>query len=224
MNNVHNFYDYLYHDIKVSRVKLKRFLKTIQILNWALRSRGRLAVLLHRLAHHSYKSKWGFMYGFYTRLSQFLCSVEIDPYAQIGPGFKIAHGGAIVLGGDIVAGSNFSIRQGITIGGNLGKRDEQSRRFPIFGDNVLIGAGACVLGPVKIGSNVVIGANSIVTFDVPDDSVVGPLPTTFIKKSGEKVPLEAQPGPVGREFKQIHIRLAELEAEIKSLRDSSGKS
>lgn len=109
-------------------------------------------------------------------------SVEIPYTTQIGEGFFIGHPDALVINGNCVIGKNFSVFQGVTLGGNVGKVKE-GRDAPLIGDNVFIGAGAKVLGPVKIGDNCMIGANAVVTKDIPKDSVAVGIPARIVKKA-----------------------------------------
>ncbi len=101
--------------------------------------------------------------------------------AVIGPGFVIRHVGGIVIGGKTQIGNNCEIRQGVTFGGNLGKVKHGTSQ-PILGNNILVGAGAKILGPVKIGDNCIIGANSVVITDIPEGSVVGGVPAKVLRK------------------------------------------
>ena len=189
-----------------------------KILLWALRRRGALALLLFRLASRSYKKGHRFRAFILSLLNQVLCGVEIGYNVNIGPGFEIAHGGGIVIGGKVVAGANLSIRQGVTIGGTFfGKRNSEGRAFPTLGDKVFIGAGACVAGPITIGSNVIVGANTVLTRDVPDNSVVAGLPGTIIKVNGKKIPISEQPGVLGVYLKEINEHLKNLESRLKQL-------
>jgi serine O-acetyltransferase len=123
------------------------------------------AKLLQRLLSHilnRYQVKYG---------------IQISYKSDIGEGLTIPHCGTIVLGGSVEIGKNCTLLQGVTIGSNLFKS-----RFELatIGDNVLIGAGAKIIGPVKIGNNVTIGANSVVTKDIPDGAVVGGNPAKIL--------------------------------------------
>ena len=186
-----------------------------KVLLWALRTRGALAVFLFRLTERSYKKNHKIRVFILSRLSQVLCGVEIGYDADIGPGFEISHGGSIVISSEVVAGRNLSIRQGVTIGGSRGKKDAEGHKFPILGDKVFIGAGVCIFGPVKIGSNVMIGAHSVVTRDVPDNAVVTGSPATVTEIDGRKIPFQERPGALGVYLKEIDERLTKLEAELK---------
>ena len=103
--------------------------------------------------------------------------IQISPITKIGYGLSIPHSGGIVIGGNAKIGKNCTILQGVTIGSNLYKSREH---VATIGDNVLIGAGAKIIGPIKIGNNVTIGANSVVVNDIPDDVVVAGNPAKII--------------------------------------------
>ena len=107
--------------------------------------------------------------------------ISIPYHTQIGSGFYIGHFGGIVVNGQSVIGKNCNISQGVTLGqANRGK----NKGYPILGDNVYIGPGAKIIGAVKIGNNVAIGANCVVTKDIPDNSVVVGIPGRVISQEG----------------------------------------
>lgn len=108
-----------------------------------------------------------------------LCGIEIDVNAIIGKGFRLHHGYGSIISGTL--GDNVHVNQGVTIGGNWGKIEE-SRTLPVIGSNVWIMAGAKVLGPITIGSNVIIGANAVVLHDVPDNVAVAGVPAKIIRE------------------------------------------
>src|SRR3989344_55202 len=115
------------------------------------------------------------IYFFLKRLMEILTTIELSEQAVIGGGFYIAHLGNIVIGHHTVLGCHASVHQGVTIGGGGG-----GGSFPVIGDRVYFGAGAKIVGPVKIGDDVVIGANAVVTRDVPDNAVVGGIPARVL--------------------------------------------
>ncbi|MCP4105934.1 MAG: serine O-acetyltransferase [Desulfobacteraceae bacterium] len=111
----------------------------------------------------------------------FVFGMHIDFRAKIGEGFQIHNGFGLVIGREVKAGTNFNVSQGVTVGGNWGKRKE-GRIYPVIGSNVWIMAGAVVAGPITVGSNVLIGANSVVIRDVPDNVVVAGTPARIIRE------------------------------------------
>ena len=142
---------------------------------------GLHALFFHRIAHVLWNYKLYLIARFVSHISRFLTAIEIHPAAKIGTGFLIAHVGGIVVGGGTIIGNNCDIRQNITFGGNFNKMNEEGRTQPLLEDNVSIGAGACILGPVTIGAQSIIGANSVVTRDVPAGKIAFGIPAKVIK-------------------------------------------
>ena len=127
------------------------------------------AVIWYRVAHFFYKIKFKFFARWIMHITRFTTGIEIHPAAKIGKNLFIDHGIGVVIGETAVVGDNCTIYQGVTLGGT-GK--EHNKRHPTLGDNVIVGAGAKVLGNITIGNNVKIGANSVVLKDVPEDCTV----------------------------------------------------
>jgi len=150
------------------------------------------AVLLYRMAFFFDRSKIGPFAFLCEKIMHFTCNASISRKSKIGPGFVIRHVGAIVVGGKTQIGKNCEIRQCVTFGGNMGQ-EKEGRTQPLLGDNILIGAGAKILGPIKVGSNSIIGANAVVIRDVPENSVAGGVPAKVIReiRTGEN-PLVAR--------------------------------
>lgn len=127
------------------------------------------ALIGYKISHFFYKIKLKFLARFIMNVTRFRTGIEIHPAAKIGKHLFIDHGMGVVIGETAVIGDNCTIYQGATLGGT-GK--EHNKRHPTLKDNVLVGAGAKVLGDITIGNNVKIGANSVVLKDVPDDCTV----------------------------------------------------
>lgn len=127
------------------------------------------ALIRYRIAHFFYRSGLKFLAHCISAVARFWTGVEIHPAATIGKNLFIDHGHGVVIGETAVIGDNCTIYQGATLGGT-GK--ERNKRHPTLGDNVVVGAGAKVLGNITVGSNVRIGANSVVLTDVPDNCTV----------------------------------------------------
>lgn len=135
------------------------------------------AILWSRVAHLFYKSKMFFLARLISQLARFFTGIEIHPGAKIGKGLFIDHGMGVVIGETAEVGDNVVLYHGVTLGGT-GKH--KGKRHPTVGNNVLIGSGAKVLGPVKIGDNVKIGANAVVLTDIPDNCTAVGVPARII--------------------------------------------
>ncbi|GIM29409.1 serine acetyltransferase [Clostridium polyendosporum] len=122
------------------------------------------AIISHRIAHWFFTKRRFFIARFISQLSRFITGIEIHPGAQIGKGLFIDHGMGVVIGETAEIGDNVTIYHGVTLGGT-GK--DKGKRHPTVGNNVTIGCGAKVLGPINIGDGAKIGANSVVLEDVP---------------------------------------------------------
>jgi serine O-acetyltransferase len=151
--------------------------------------------------------------------------IEIHPGAQIGEGFFIDHGHGVVIGETAIVGDNVTLYQGVTLGGT-GK--EQGKRHPTVGNNVMIGAGAKVLGSVYIGNNCKIGAGSVVLSDVPDNATVVGVPGRIVVLNDKRVDIDLDqvnlPDPVQGDIDELKgeniflkDRVETLEAEIARL-------
>lgn len=148
---------------------------------------GLHAILFHRVSHRLYK--WGFRFiaRWLSQTARFLTGIEIHPGATIGKGLFIDHGMALVIGETAELGRNCVLFHNVTLGGT-GKHT--GKRHPTLGDEVFIGVGAVVLGPVKIGNRVRIGANSFIYMcDIPDDATVVGSPARMVRLKGEPVDL-----------------------------------
>ena len=126
-------------------------------------------LLFHRLAHFLYRHKFLFIARLISQIGRFFTGIEIHPGAKIGRRLFIDHGMGIVIGETSTIGNDCIIYHNSTLGGT-GK--DINKRHPDIGNNVMVGAGAKILGPIKVGNNVKIGANSVVTKDVPDNATV----------------------------------------------------
>lgn len=143
---------------------------------------GFRASILYRLAHWCWKRNHKYAKVFFEHWLNRSCHCSIGASCQIGGGLKIAHTFGLVIGGGTIIGENCDVRQNVTLGGNFKKRDQEGHTQPIVGNNVSIGAGAVLLGPVRIGYNSIIGANAVVTKDVPENVIVGGVPAKVIKE------------------------------------------
>lgn len=142
------------------------------------------AVLMHRVAHAFYRRGWFVLARLLSQLSRFLTGIEIHPGARIGEGLFIDHGSGVVIGETAEIGNNVTIYQGVTLGGT-GK--EKGKRHPTVGDNVVVSAGARILGSFTIGDNSKIGAGSVVLKAVPSNSTVVGVPGKVVARDGQRV-------------------------------------
>ncbi len=179
---------------------------------------GLQALLLHRLAHWLYTLGLPFIPRLISAVSRFLTGVEIHPGAVIGKSVFIDHGMGVVIGETAIVGDYALIYQGVTLGGT-GK--EVGKRHPTLGENVVVGAGAKVLGNIHIGSSVRIGAGSVVLRDVPADCTVVGVPGRIVYRSGVRVsPLEhgSLPDSEAQVIRALVDRIEQMEQQIQDLR------
>lgn len=178
---------------------------------------GLQAILFHRFAHWLYVLGLPFIPRLISHIARFLTGIEIHPGAQIGRGVFIDHGMGVVIGETAIIGDYVLIYQGVTLGGT-GK--ESGKRHPTLGENVVVGAGAKVLGNLLIGNNVRIGAGSVVLRDVPSDCTVVGIPGRIVYRSGERVePLEhgRLPDSEAQVIRALVDRIESLEQQMQSL-------
>lgn len=164
------------------------------------------AILLHRLAHWFYKRKLFLIARIISQISRFITGIEIHPGATIGEGFFIDHGMGVVIGETTEIGNNVTIYQGVTLGGT-GK--EKGKRHPTIGNNVVISAGAKVLGSMKIGDNVKIGAGSVVLREVPPNCTVVGIPGKVVVRDGVNI-ADRNLGAIDLHHEQLPDPVAEM--------------
>lgn len=180
----------------------------------ALIDAGFCAVLLYRIGAFCVKRRQRLAAGVVQRIMLHWCHCAVSVRADIGPGFAIRHVGSIVIGGHVKVGSNFDIRQGVTLGGNRG-RTLGARSQPVVGDDVVVGAGAKLLGPITVGDSVFVGANAVVIDDVPDHAVVAGVPARLIRLNGQPVHGE-RPG-LREAARDLESRLDRIEETLASM-------
>lgn len=184
-------------------------------------------VMMHyRLAHKLYLAEHYFLARWISQRGVRKTGIEIHPGAQIGKGFFIDHGNGVIIGETAIIGNNVTLYQGVTLGGT-GK--EQGKRHPTIGDNVMISAGAKVLGSFTIGENSKIGAGSVVLSPVPPNSTVVGVPGRVVKRGNKALPRETMdqvhlPDPVKEDIANLQQanselinRVLELEQTVKRL-------
>lgn len=176
------------------------------------------AILKYRKAHRLYEQKHYYRARKISQKTARKTGIEIHPGARIGEGFFIDHGHGVVIGETAIIGDNVTLYQGVTLGGT-GK--ERGKRHPTVGNNVMIGAGAKVLGSVTIGNNCKIGAGSVVLKDVPDNSTVVGVPGRVVIKDDVKVAIDLDqihlPDPVMNDIDELKLENKKLAERIKAL-------
>ena len=171
---------------------------------------GFQAAVSHRITHYLWKKNFKFAARVMSHLSRFFTGVEIHPGAVIGKGFFIDHGMGVVIGETSEIGENVTIYHGVTLGGTSFTKE---KRHPTIGNNVTIGAGAKILGPLTIGENSKVGANSVVIRDVPPNSTVVGIP-------GSVVPGDIFPSYSGLDHNKLPDPISPLIERVKELEES----
>lgn len=175
------------------------------------------ALVYHKLSHCLYKNRLFFLARFVSQFARFFTGIEIHPGAKIGSGLFIDHGMGVVIGETAEVGNDCTIYHGVTLGGT-GK--DKGKRHPTIGNNVLIGAGAKLLGPFTVGDNAMIGAGSIVVEEVEAETTVTGPKARAVKRAGKKIIPSMEldqihlPDPVSQELCRLLIRVEHLEADL----------
>lgn len=182
---------------------------------------GLHATLAYRVAHKLYLGGHTFSARAISQAAKFFTGIEIHPAATIGRGLVIDHGMGVVIGETTEIGDNCTLYQGVTLGGT-GK--DTGKRHPTLGDNVLVGAGAKVLGPIVISNNSKVAANAVVLKDITENSTAVGIPAKVVRQDGRRVDDLDQihiPDPVSQEISKLEERLTELSNELSELRESA---
>lgn len=187
---------------------------------------GFQAVLAHRLFHFLWNLDLGpltcplrILIRLFAYIIRMITGIEIHPGAKLGKNFFIDHGAGVVIGETTVVGDNVTVYQGVTLGGVSIKKE---KRHPTLGSNIIVGAGAKVLGNISIGDYVQIGANSVVVRDVPSNSTVVGIPGRVIKMNGDlkeaidNLEHHKTPDYIGATLELMQKRIDELEKKINS--------
>ena len=195
---------------------------TVEILSsWA----GVQALLAHRVAHALHDVDLPLAPMAVAYLSRAFTGVEIHPAARIGSDFFIDHGSGVVIGETAEIGDRVTLYQGVTLGGTGFQR---GKRHPTLGDNVTVGSGAKLLGPIEVGHGAKVGANTVVVEDVPPNATVVGNPGHPVRVEGRKVEgPDADwihlPDPIADAIKELSARIAELERQIAELSGAEQK-
>lgn len=185
-------------------------------------SPGLHAIKFHKAAHKLYLKKRYKSARMINYIARVLTGADIHPGAVIGKNFFIDHATGVVIGETSEIGNNVSIYQGVTLGG---VSSEKKKRHPTIGNNVVIGAGATILGPITIGNNVRVGAGSVVVKSVPPNSTVVGVPAKIVQREGAtKIDLhhEELPDPVVNAFIDICHSLSEMEYRMEQIEKKLG--
>ncbi len=179
---------------------------------------GLHAVINHRIAHWFYRHKMLFIARLVSQCSRFWTGIEIHPGAKIGRGLLIDHGSGVVIGETAEIGDDCTIYQGVTLGGT-GK--DSGKRHPTLGNNVMVGSGAKILGPFKVGDNAKVAANAVLLEEQPPNTTAVGVPARFVKKDGVKRTSDLDqihiPDPVSLELCRLLMRIEHLESKLTEL-------
>lgn len=173
---------------------------------------GLHALIYYRVAHFFYKTHLFFFARFLSQIARFFTGIEIHPGARIGRRFFIDHGSGVVIGETSIIGNDVLLYQGVTLGGT---GIVKGKRHPTIGNNVVVGAGAKVLGNITIGDNSYIGANAVVIKDVPPNSTVVGIPGRITKQDGKKMDVSLDHvhalDPIMQLIEELQDRIDKLE-------------
>ncbi|HWP93783.1 MAG TPA: serine O-acetyltransferase [Thermodesulfobacteriota bacterium] len=180
------------------------------------------AIVLHRMSHWLWNNHLEFLARVLSHISRALTGIEIHPGAKIGKSFFIDHGMGVVIGETSEIGDNVTIYHGVTLGGTSFTR---GKRHPTIENNVTIGAGAKILGPLTVGANSKVGANSVVITDVPPNSTVVGVPgKTALREVYPGLEHNKLPDPEERAIQSLADQMKELEKRINSLESELEKT
>ena len=186
------------------------------------------AILAYRVAHKLYLGKKYFPARAVSQLAKFITGREIHPGATIGRGLVIDHGSGVVIGETAEIGDNCTLYQGVTLGGT-GK--DTGKRHPTLGNNVMVGAGAKVLGPFRIGDNAKIAAGAVVLEEIPANATAVGIPARVVRRDGvrvmsceEELDQVHLPDPVAQQLCRLEAKTAKLEAELAALRGEKARA
>lgn len=211
------FTEHIKSDIESVKKRDPAARSTFEIL---LTYSGLHAVLMYRVAHKLYEKRFYTAARCISQFARFLTGIEIHPGAKIGRGFFIDHGSGVVIGETAEIGDNCLVYQGVTLGGT-GK--DKGKRHPTLGNNVMVGAGARVLGPFKVGDNSKIAAGAVVLEEVPPNCTAVGVPARIVRRGGKKVDVCGEldqihvPDPVAQELCSHLARIEKLEKQINRL-------
>lgn len=183
------------------------------------------ALFLHRLAHPIHRNGFRLFARILSAFSRWMTGIEIHPGATIGRGFFIDHGMGVVIGETTIIGSDVTLFQGVSLGGN--GKDRGHKRHPTLGNHVLVGAGAKILGDIRIGDGVRVGANAVVLRSVPSNCTVVGIPGRVVRSLDAGYPEEFlnhqdMPDPYLERIESLERIISDLREELRLKKDPSG--
>ena len=193
---------------------------TLQIL---LLYPGLKAIRMHRRANWLWRHNHKFLARYVSQRAARKTGIEIHPAATIGRRFFIDHGTGVVIGETAEIGDDVTLYQGVTLGGT-GK--DSGKRHPTIGNGVMIGAGAKVLGPFKVGDNSNIAAGAVVLEEIPPDCTAVGVPARVVKRNGLRVDCLDQvhmPDPVSQELCRMRVQIERLQKEVNAYKENENK-
>ncbi len=208
-------------DIRAIRERDPAARSTLEVL---LLYPGLHALMLHRPAHWLYQKGLPFSARAISQFSRFLTGIEIHPGAKIGRGILIDHGSGVVIGETAEVGDGCTLYQGVTLGGT-GK--DTGKRHPTLGKNVMVGSGAKILGPFKIGDGAKIASNAVVLQPLPEGATAVGVPARVVRVKGEKVRQQLDhvhiPDPVSQELCKLQVELRRLRERMDQMEQETIK-
>ena len=202
-------------------VYLERDPAALSTLDVFLNHAGLHAVWHYRLCHWLWNHNMKTLARWFSSISRFFTLIEIHPGAEIGKRFFIDHGVGVVIGGTSEIGDDCSIYQGATLGGTSWS---PGKRHPTLGNNVIVGAGAKILGPINIGDNARIGSNAVVTKNVADNTTMIGVPARALKRDVNKKTCDfLQYGATKNISDPLEKRILQLEKKVLELEEGRSK-
>ena len=177
------------------------------------------ALIWHRIAHWFWTHNMRFLGRLISQIARFFTLIEIHPGAQLGHGILIDHGSGVVIGETAVVGDNCTIYQGVTLGG-VGT--QKGKRHPTLGNNVMVGAGAKILGAFEVGDNCSIAANAVLLKPLEDNVTAVGIPARPVKKDGVTLPKRKETMTL-EEYEIMKERMLQMEEEIRQLKEKLNK-
>ena len=183
---------------------------------------GLKAVRMHRRAHWFFEHKMFFVARWISQRAVKITGIEIHPAAQVGKRFFVDHGAGVVIGETAIIGDDVTLYQGVTLGGT---GHHTGKRHPTIGNNVMIGAGAKILGPFKVGDNTNIAAGAVVLEEIPPNCTAVGVPARVVRRNGKRIDDLDQihiPDPVSMELCRLQVQIDTLEEKLREYEKKDG--